>query len=674
MKKLMVAACAATMVGAAFGSAQWYAGDGCLTDLEKWTENPVHPKEGGGDGPWVYFMKSSEGSLDYTVTLGADLRIRALFQNEKNLTVHADFAPYTLYTTYSDAMRVKSNGSTFRLESGTFSTKTLDESYGSINYWDNVNGATFAVDGPTAMVDGAINMRGGYGCACIITNGAKVTRGVNVHGYSNNRLVISGEGTEVKCLNDQFNVGGWHKQGEVTAGTACVTNNTCIISDGARVYDASAVYCGQYGSFSTLDVDGGILETEAVIIGTTAYSSNNTMCVRNGGKLLLGATKYIRLSCGDSTQGDKDAGSCGNTFELDNAVLDDTFAGFVIGTTYDWEPTYGRGNSNNTVRIRHQNLTIPVSSKFYTMGGRNNGVEITDGSVVTTYTAPYVGHGNYAHDNWLRVDNGAILSNLTENTGFKLAIRNGRRGRLEVLNNGLLWSLKSICLSAETAVTQGGGSLLHVASGGRVATETSIEIGRQMEYGGALASNRLEVVDGGSVECSRLRFYGLGNEVLVSNATLTVNSEFYSVYSNEENAGKDTRFIFAGKTPRFVMNGTYNHFYRQAHLKFVIPEGGYDTIPYENTVGAFSIQGDSTMDFDIEGFRKTGGKTVLMKVPAGQTFSFGAGQWEKLLEKVPQGCHLYLSDDETTLRPAATGGHLMVFRAPKSGGLMIIFR
>ena len=82
---VLIVACAA-MVSAALGDARWYAGDGCLTDLEKWTENPVHPKEDGGDGPWVYFMKSSEGSLDYTVTLGADLRIRALFQSESDLS------------------------------------------------------------------------------------------------------------------------------------------------------------------------------------------------------------------------------------------------------------------------------------------------------------------------------------------------------------------------------------------------------------------------------------------------------------------------------------------------------------------------------------------------------------------------------------------------------------
>lgn len=336
-------------------------------------------------------------------------------------------------------------------------------------------------------------------------------------------------------------------------------------------------------------------------------------------------------------------------------------------------PTYGRGNSNNTVRIRHQNLTIPESCKFYVMGGRNNGIEITDGSVVTTCTGPYIGYGHYAHDNWVRIDNGAILSNRATNTGFNLASRNGRRGRLEVLNKGLLWSQNGIRLSAGTAGSAGGESLLRIASGGRVVTEASFEIGRQMDNGGAQASNRMEVVDGGSVECLRLRFYGLGNELLVSNATLTVKNEFYSVYGDNENAGRDTRFVFAGKTPQFVMNGTYNHFYRQAHLKFVIPEGGYETIPYENTAGAFSIQGDCTMDFDIEGFRKTGGKTVLMKVPAGQTFSFGAGQWEKLQESVPQGCRLYLSNDETTLRPAATGGHLLVFGAPKNA-LMIILR
>ena len=36
---VLIVACAA-MVSAALGDTQWYAGDGCLTDLEKWTEKP----------------------------------------------------------------------------------------------------------------------------------------------------------------------------------------------------------------------------------------------------------------------------------------------------------------------------------------------------------------------------------------------------------------------------------------------------------------------------------------------------------------------------------------------------------------------------------------------------------------------------------------------------------
>ena len=52
---VLIVACVA-MVSAALGDAQWYAGDGCLTDLEKWTEKPVHPKTDGGDGPWVCFI------------------------------------------------------------------------------------------------------------------------------------------------------------------------------------------------------------------------------------------------------------------------------------------------------------------------------------------------------------------------------------------------------------------------------------------------------------------------------------------------------------------------------------------------------------------------------------------------------------------------------------------
>lgn len=666
MKKLVIG-CMGVLAGlTALADAKWYAGDGCLNNLDLWTGgSPVHTAE--QSGPWVYFFKSTAGAMAYTVTLNADMRWNALFQNQQNLEVTMDLAPYTLYLNFGDAIRLQSNGSTLRLKSGTLSSLQLSSGYGAINYWDNAQDVTFIADGESAVVDAPINMRGGYGCTCIITNGAKVLRGAQIHGYSNNKLIISGEGTEVYYLNDQFNVGGWHKQGDVMAGAAQVTNNYALVNDGAQLKNVGDVFVGFYGSFCTLEVDNATINANYLTIGQTSYSSNNTLRVKNGGKILLGGDKYVKLAA----HANNDLGSCNNLVEFDNADLS-ALKGFNIGSQADWEPEYGRGCHNNLLRMKNQYWELPNDSKFNIMGGSSNGVEITDSSLVITHAGMLIGYGNHSHNAFLRITNNSVVSNFNENVGTQIGGRNGNHVLMEVTGGAKYWMAKGCTLGFPDA-SRSYGAILRVSDGAEFITEESICAGRLMSNGGAASSNRIEVLSGATVTAERVRFFGLGNELLVSNATLRVKSEFRSSYHDTEDGGANTIFTFAGTTPRIVMEGLYNGFQRAAHFNFIVPAGGYQTIPFESTATQnINIKGGCTLSADVEAWRKTGGgKCILMKAQSGYGFSFEAGQLELLQSNLENGVRLYLSDDEATLSPSTTGNLLVLKCSPRSSIIYI---
>ena len=67
-------ACAA-MVSAALGDARWYAGDGCLTDLEKWTEKPhVRLRHRRHGDRLLLESVGCDGTVDASGDLGHDER------------------------------------------------------------------------------------------------------------------------------------------------------------------------------------------------------------------------------------------------------------------------------------------------------------------------------------------------------------------------------------------------------------------------------------------------------------------------------------------------------------------------------------------------------------------------------------------------------------------------
>ena len=664
-----MAALGVTLAISALGAdAHWIGGSGCLTgdalmDTTKWTADPRHSAK--TSGPWVCFKKATQDEanpLDYTVTLSEDLRVNSVFQNVADLTVHMQFHPYTFYTSFGDAMRLQGKNAVLSLEGGTICSKDLADTYRSINFWDGVEGFEFRVDGPTAVLDASLNMRGGYGCRVVVANGAHLLRPLDIHGYCNNLAIVTGEGTYVDYLsNNNLNVGGWHKKGDVTSGTRPVTNNCMRVTDRAELRNISEIRCGDYGSYSLLDVDGGCIFAKSAYVGTTQYASNNVLRIANASTFELTSPKYVVLACQNNTN----PGSCGNRLVFDCFTNDCTkLTGFATGTTYDWEGDFGIGASNNSVRVSGSKLTIPATDgKFYVAGGANNGMVVADGSVVCMGIdadgtkgnggAICLGDGNYSHGAYLVVTGaGTVVSNFNQNVGTRIGMRSARNCRLEVLDGAAFHSEKGISVSGSSngAVTQGGGHLIRVA-GGLLTSDETLNLGREMSAGGACASNRVEVSDGGEIKVRMLRLHGQGNAIIVSNGTLMVDFEFRTNYENTEECGGRTTVVFAGARPCFRVNGPYADFQREATIRFEIPAEGYETVPFEAAYG-FTVR-DSRAEFDVERYRRAGGGTLtLMRAgTAGSgTISMTDEQLATLREGLPSGCRLTLAADRKELR------------------------
>lgn len=697
--------------------AEWFAGHGDISDVSRWSQEPRKLVE-NPDGTvttnsvWCRFRTAGDGAKNYAVTLSRDLRIEALgwLGKDSDLVVRLDLAPYALSFSYSDSVRMMGSPA-LRLESGTLSTLKLDGGYGSVVFWEGASNATFVVDGPDAVLDGGVNVRGGDFCAVEVLNGGRVTRGVNLHGFSNNRLLVSGQGSLVDFAGEDFNVGGWHKQNEVINGTGFVTNNVARIAAGGVVTNVRNVICGNYGSHGLLDVDGGTLfATGDFIIGRTEYSHGNTVRIANGARVVLPEGK--RIAVGATTNSEKFG--CGQTLLFENYRNDrKEMAGFNIGTAYDWEADYGAASSNHTVKIVNSIIDIPVDGRFSTYGGANNGIVVAAGSKVSVGlddegnlveggNGITIGGGNSSHGNYLIVTGeGSVVSNFNKNCGTRLSSRNARGTLIEASDGGVFYGRAGMNVGTEEAFPDGGGATVRAVRGGRIAVQT-LSLGKKISSGGQMASNRVESVDGGFVEVELLRFWGQGNTVFLSNGVVRVTNEFYTNFRDEEDCGRNTTLVFAGETPRFEMAGNHHAVNCAAVFRYEIPVGGYRTIPYERTAAnsKIALKDDTRIELAGDGFLRKGGRTALMKAPGGVSVEHREtvvsetsgddgttamtsrvvttdvtatklAEWNK---NVPKGCALYLSNDAETLAPSKDGtGAILAFRAPK-WGFHVIFR
>lgn len=181
-------------------------------------------------------------------------------------------------------------------------------------------------------------------------------------------------------------------------------------------------------------------------------------------------------------------------------------------------------------------------------------------------------------------------------------------------------------------------------------------------YGG----NRLEVRDGSSVSFSNLSVEGSGNEIVVSNGTLTIASNFQIPQKSNvtcPKAATNTVLRFEGDSPRFVSKVAANFATATAqpeegepyvnvghtHLVFALPVGGYQAVPFS----APSVAFPATTRIKIElpaGARNYSGKYVLAEATGtGKNDVITVADLAELGSELSERCSLKLSGDKKQL-------------------------
>ena len=249
----------------------------------------------------------------------------------------------------------------------------------------------------------------------------------------------------------------------------------------------------------------------------------------------------------------------------------------------------------------------------------------------------------------MRIHDSAVVTNLELSAGTRI---DGENTLFEVVSGAELYVANGMQQGYSSAVSN---IFVRVEDGGRIVcpSQKSYVIGNTSQGSGADWNTTLYIGDNGRLDTYYLRIFGYGNALFVSNGTVNVDYEFRTTYSNTEDAGGRTRLTFAGSSPRFVMNGKYFDFQRDATIRFEIPSGGYTTVPVEQTGAESNVKmsiKDCAIEVAAEEYAKSGGGTLtLMK--SNQSISISDAQLTAFQNGLPEGCALSLSADSKELQP-----------------------
>jgi hypothetical protein len=234
------------------------------------------------------------------------------------------------------------------------------------------------------------------------------------------------------------------------------------------------------------------------------------------------------------------------------------------------------------------------------------------------------------------------------------------------IENGASWTLGVTLRSAITATN----SVFRIAGGNLCLKEKNEDDNSTgtLDFGPGTSKsnpafsvgNRFEVCDGGTFRLRRIRLNGHGNEFVVSNATVTFDTE-----SNSENqirlgykapkwtddswVNMDCALVLKGRNPSIVAPQTELRIDENSVLRFEIPAEGYASIPLHvnNLNGSMG-----RIEVDCEAFMHKGGKLTLATVEASKGLTSDAAKAliETARETLPDGCTLTVEGQSLVLR------------------------
>ncbi len=308
----------------------------------------------------------------------------------------------------------------------------------------------------------------------------------------------------------------------------------------------------------------------------TTGKGDSKICVESGASLTAsfytastnGSNNEFRVTSGATAAISKFRFSTsGNTLVIDNATYD-------MGTAADRSFTLAAAAncSSNVVVIRGAQAQAPLMAD------------------ASSYNLNIFGAG---HDNALVLENGAVWD----------------PGSVETF-------MKSCTNSA--FIVRGSGTEFGAAAN-RFYTGSRYNVGDV-----ASRNNRIEISDGATFKASRFCVQGIGTEVVVSNATLEVDSPFdesFGLRLGFAAAGAslttNNMMVLRGESPQVKVTGNPADTWQcrvsdGSTLRFEVPETGYSTVPLTAEC-QIVVVGTSKIEIDCADFcEKTGGKVQLM--------------------------------------------------------------
>ena len=594
-------------------------------------------------------QNSSYNSQEYIFDIGKDRTIYFNGTSDAGIWVGANFGKRAVV----------------RFKSGNYKKRDGATGNPKFRLTTSSGGCTSIIENASTRMDlRYIDFHPYLGNVLVVTNGA----------YLSGKLMIAGSGSTLKdgvflisgsdpitktpSMFDALNENCYFFDNDNNGGEV-----TMLVNDGAIVTNFSGAI-GNRGSNAKMIVDNGYLyasstkEKHLTLGGNrtknsdkTAYigwPTNNALIVRNGGFLDVPAGNNITV------------GEHGY----------DNYMSIESNGKVDVEYLYvGHRDINNNTDEKNYGSKLFVSSGAYLnifsglyirphsfghlvdISGEGTRVDIR----VDERGVP--GHGIYfgGSNCTLRVRDYAVLTNLEMSAGTRFM---GNNCRFEVLSHASCFITNGVHLGTST-----DKCCVMLVEGGSVDTcERTIDIGTSGTSPDEDMGNMLWVGTDGFVDAYRIRYYGYGNILVVSNGTVNVDEEFRTTYGNTTEWGGRTKVVFAGERPHFVLKGGYCDFQREANVHFDIPSGGYTTIPFEQ-VGEthFMTIKDCTMSFNLEAYRKSGGGELTL-FKSEKEIVISDAQLATFQASTPEGCRIFLSSDRKELK----------LRVNKRGSIVLI--
>ena len=355
------------------------------------------------------------------------------------------------------------------------------------------------------------------------------------------------------------------------------------LSDGAVITDA--------GTFSP----GYSLKDNTIILtGASEIHANEFKLhewSKTGTKLDVGDGSKVYSTGNFLVQGG------GSTPFVGNHLLDVHGANSLLQVGGDFE--IGRVNSDNVVRIRDgASFSVEGTSKSVIIGGGGRHLlEVLNGATATVKGTKFstcdnrilVSNATYtASWNFYLGTTSAVTGNVMTVTGpdavfdWKGNVFGSGCGNVFELSDRASWRMGG----ANVTLMGGASNNVLRVTGGAVLENVASPAGDKNFYIGSdnetKGGNTIEILDGANVKVERFYVRGVGNRVVVSNATLQASASStagYGILLGEGSNSSGNALVVQGATPIVVVNScTMN---KGSILRFEVPKEGYasDHVP-----------------------------------------------------------------------------------------------